>query len=378
MTPRPGSLCSQTTRRKLLAMFLALVLGTSIVLYAYPGAGGPAAYAAYLYTRPRPTESRRKKPLPQHQQPQQPPRTEPRRPSVEIPAASRPGTQSSVIAASRAGPARSGEDADTESEIPAERRRLPQAIIIGVKKGGTRALLEFLRLHPDVRAAGSEPHFFDRNYQRGYDWYRSLMPPSLKGQLTMEKTPSYFVTREAPARIRAMADGNTKLLVVVRDPVTRAISDYTQTQSKRPGLPAFEELSFRNVSAGIVETHWNALRIGMYAEHLQRWLRYFSRKQFLFVSGERLVTDPAVEVSHAQRFLGLRPLISEENFYFNTTKGFPCFKKAESQGQLHCLGKSKGRQHPNIQPEALARLQEFFQPFNRKFYQMVGHDFGWD
>jgi len=51
-------------------------------------------------------------------------------------------------------------------------RRLPQAIIIGVKKGGTRALLEFLRIHPDVRAPGPEVHFFDRHYERGLDWYR--------------------------------------------------------------------------------------------------------------------------------------------------------------------------------------------------------------
>ncbi|KAF7248981.1 Heparan sulfate glucosamine 3-O-sulfotransferase 3A1 [Varanus komodoensis] len=51
-------------------------------------------------------------------------------------------------------------------------KRLPQAVIIGVKKGGTRALLEFLRVHPDVRAAGAEPHFFDRNYGRGLSWYR--------------------------------------------------------------------------------------------------------------------------------------------------------------------------------------------------------------
>lgn len=52
------------------------------------------------------------------------------------------------------------------------RRRFPQALIVGVKKGGTRALLEFLRLHPDVRALGSEPHFFDRWYERGLSWYR--------------------------------------------------------------------------------------------------------------------------------------------------------------------------------------------------------------
>ncbi|XP_016388554.1 heparan sulfate glucosamine 3-O-sulfotransferase 3B1-like [Sinocyclocheilus rhinocerous] len=51
-------------------------------------------------------------------------------------------------------------------------KKLPQAIIIGVKKGGTRALLEFLRLHPDIRAVGAEPHFFDRNYEKGLEWYR--------------------------------------------------------------------------------------------------------------------------------------------------------------------------------------------------------------
>ncbi|KAK2916624.1 hypothetical protein Q8A67_000998 [Cirrhinus molitorella] len=48
-------------------------------------------------------------------------------------------------------------------------KKLPQAIIIGVKKGGTRALLEALRVHPDVRAVGNEPHFFDRNYEKGLD-----------------------------------------------------------------------------------------------------------------------------------------------------------------------------------------------------------------
>lgn len=51
-------------------------------------------------------------------------------------------------------------------------RQLPSALIIGVKKGGTRALLEFMRLHPDIRAAGSEVHFFDHHYSKGFHWYR--------------------------------------------------------------------------------------------------------------------------------------------------------------------------------------------------------------
>lgn len=59
---------------------------------------------------------------------------------------------------------------DEEGSKP--ERRLPQALVIGVKKCGTRALLEFLRIHPDIRAAGSEIHFFDKYYCKGLSWYQ--------------------------------------------------------------------------------------------------------------------------------------------------------------------------------------------------------------
>uniref|UniRef100_U3BR48 Sulfotransferase n=1 Tax=Callithrix jacchus TaxID=9483 RepID=U3BR48_CALJA len=256
-------------------------------------------------------------------------------------------------------------------------KQLPQAIIIGVKKGGTRALLEFLRVHPDVRAVGAEPHFFDRSYDKGLAWYRDLMPRTLDGQITMEKTPSYFVTREAPARISAMSK-DTKLIVVVRDPVTRAISDYTQTLSKRPDIPTFENLTFKNRTTGLIDTSWSAIQIGIYAKHLEHWLRHFPIRQMLFVSGERLISDPAGELGRVQDFLGLKRIITDKHFYFNKTKGFPCLKKAEGSSRPHCLGKTKGRTHPEIDREVVRRLREFYRPFNLKFYQMTGHDFGWD
>ncbi|KAJ0016170.1 hypothetical protein NQD34_014460 [Periophthalmus magnuspinnatus] len=229
-------------------------------------------------------------------------------------------------------------------------KKLPQAIIIGVKKGGTRALLEFLRVHPDIRAVGAEPHFFDRNYENGLEWYRELMPKTLEGQITMEKTPSYFVTREAPARISAMSR-DTKLIVVVRDPVTRAISDYTQTLSKKPDIPSFESLTFKNRTTGLIDTSWSAVQIGIYAKHLDNWLQHFPMEQLLFVSGERLISDPAGELGRVQDFLGLKRIITDKHFYFNQTKGFPCLKKAEGSSKPHCLGKTKGRTHPNIDPE---------------------------
>ncbi|KAM6905024.1 heparan sulfate glucosamine 3-O-sulfotransferase 6-like [Xenentodon cancila] len=256
-------------------------------------------------------------------------------------------------------------------------KRLPQAIIIGVKKGGTRALLEFLRIHPDVRAFGAEPHFFDRFYEKGLEWYRNLMPRTLDGQITMEKTPSYFVTKEAPSRVCTM-NCQTKLIVVVRDPVTRAVSDYTQTLSKNPDLPSFQSLALKNSSTGLIDTTWSAVRIGLYAKHLENWLQYFPLSHFLFVSGERLVSDPAGEMGRVQDFLGLKRVVSDKHFYFNQTKGFPCLKKPEGSSRPRCLGKSKGRPHPQIPSEVLQRLRDFYRPFNHRFYQMSGQDFGWD
>ncbi|XP_027591997.1 heparan sulfate glucosamine 3-O-sulfotransferase 2 [Pipra filicauda] len=256
-------------------------------------------------------------------------------------------------------------------------KRLPRAIVVGVKKGGTRAVLEFIRVHPDVRALGTEPHFFDRNYHRGLEWYRSLMPRTLDSQITVEKTPSYFVTKEAPRRIFNMSR-DTKLIVVVRNPVTRAISDYTQTLSKKPDIPTFEGLTFRNRSLGLVDTSWNAIRIGMYAVHLESWLQYFPLSQIHFVSGEKLITDPAGEMGKVQDFLGIKRVITDKHFYFNKTKGFPCLKKSESSGLPRCLGKSKGRTHVQIDPEVIEQLRDFYRPYNIKFYETVGQDFRWE
>jgi len=281
-------------------------------------------------------------------------------------------------------------------DIPAELidrqdgvQKLPQALIIGVKKGGTRALLEFLRVHPDIRGPGPEIHFFDKFYHKGLEWYRSRMPATLEDQMTVEKTPSYFVTHGVPERVFNMSR-NLKLLIVVRDPVTRAISDYTQAVSKRGvEVKPFEEMVFLETSktgkefpscshCGLVDTRWGAIRIGQYARHLERWMEYFPIEQIHFINGENLVINPADELNKVQDFLGLKRVITEKHFYFNSTKGFPCLKKPESSGNPHCLGKTKGRQHPDIDPKVIKRLKDFYRPFNAKFYQITGQIFGWD
>lgn len=129
----------------------------------------------------------------------------------------------------------------------------------------------------------------------------------------------------------------SRLLLVVRNPVTRAISDYTQSFSKNKDMKKFEELSFINGSYELVDTSYGAIKIGVYAKFLERWLKWFPLKQFLIVSGERLISDPAAELYRVQDFLNLKRVITEKHFYFNSTKGFPCLLKSETRPTPHCL-----------------------------------------
>ncbi|XP_039292199.1 heparan sulfate glucosamine 3-O-sulfotransferase 1 isoform X2 [Nilaparvata lugens] len=267
--------------------------------------------------------------------------------------------------------------------FPRTSRRLPQAIIIGVRKCGTRALLEMLCLHPSVQTAAREVHFFDRddNYGKGLDWYRKRMPHSFRGQLTLEKTPSYFVTPEVPERIRAM-NSSVKLLLIVREPVTRAISDYTQLRSHaatassaapQPQPPrTFEQLAIN--SDGTVNSSYRPLSLSIYHTFIHRWLEVFSRNQILIVNGDRLIENPVDQLQRIEQFLGLEPRIGRHNFYFNNTKGFYCLRNDTAD---KCLRETKGRRHPRVDPVVVSKLRKYFSEHNQRFYDIVGEDLGW-
>uniref|UniRef100_A0A7E4ZZL0 Sulfotransfer_1 domain-containing protein n=1 Tax=Panagrellus redivivus TaxID=6233 RepID=A0A7E4ZZL0_PANRE len=268
------------------------------------------------------------------------------------------------------------------ASIPSERKRFPDAIIIGVKKCGTRALLEFLKLNSRIKAPGPEVHFFDKHYDLGYDWYREQMPVTNATDITIEKSPAYFIGKSVPERVYKM-NPKMKLIVVVRNPVTRAISDYTQaaTRKKRSLFTSkFEELvscfneSHPSCQAG-VNASWGAVRIGIYHRYLHRWLEYFPLHQMQFVDGERLITEPASQIRPVEKFLGLSPVVKKRDFIFDSVKKFPCIKKFN--GTVHCLGKSKGRPHPKVSPATMRKLSDFYRTENEKFFNMINRRFNW-
>uniref|UniRef100_A0A914MK20 Sulfotransferase domain-containing protein n=1 Tax=Meloidogyne incognita TaxID=6306 RepID=A0A914MK20_MELIC len=177
---------------------------------------------------------------------------------------------------------------------------LPNFLIIGVRKGGTRALLDALALHPKIKIARHEVHFFDKekNFRRGLDWYSKQMPKACPDDVIIEKTPAYFTANpQVPQRVFQF-NPKIKFILIVRSPITRTVSDFTQilqTKKERNKPPInFEKMSFiKNCNGSLqLNKRFKPIRNSLYAEHLKRWLNYFPLKQFLIIDGDKFIEDP--------------------------------------------------------------------------------------
>ena len=260
-----------------------------------------------------------------------------------------------------------------------ERKRFPTAIIIGVKKGGTKALQTMLELHPTIVTAGPEVHYFDyeENFKKGVESYIDQMPVSKPGQVTIEKSPHYFVTDVVPQRMY-MVSQNLKLILIVRDPVTRLISDFTQLDAKkvnkREKRNSFEEAVLKR--DGSVDTNYVPVQVSNYAEHFANWLKYFPLSQILILDGDNFVASPYEELLKVETFLQIEPFYRRSQFVYSDIKGFYCWKKNNRQ-EPKCLGDKKGRTHPTVSENVKQKLKQYYETSNRQFYKLAQQNFNW-
>ena len=264
------------------------------------------------------------------------------------------------------------------------KKRYPKAIIAGVKKCGTRALLSFLSAHPLIISAGSEKHFFEKDEKYndwGFTWYLNDMPMSYESEMVIEKTPGYFPSLVAPERIAKFSKTQKspiKIIFIVRDPVDRAISDYAQGLSKDPEKPPFKDLVFgkKSASSPLKVKNRSMVTIGLYAKHFKRWLQFFPRSQMLFVNGDKFIKNPLPELEKVQKFLNLPVEITAKDMTFNKTKGFWCINvNKHGNSTVDCLGEGKGRPRPPVDTWAVEKLRAFYAPHNEEFNEMTGIDF---
>lgn len=109
-------------------------------------------------------------------------------------------------------------------------RCFPSLIIAGAQKCGSTALTGFLLHHPGLRfGRAKELHYFDKNESQcvGALPYLMHFPPTTlePAFVTAEATPFYLADSQACARMASQVP-RAKLVVLVREPVARARSEY--------------------------------------------------------------------------------------------------------------------------------------------------------
>ncbi|MGF1522699.1 MAG: tetratricopeptide repeat protein [Leptolyngbyaceae cyanobacterium] len=202
--------------------------------------------------------------------------------------------------------------------------RGPDFICPGFAKSGTTSLYEYIIQHPQVLpVAQKEPMFFNNHYDRGLEWYLSQIPPipSTLNCVTGEVSTRYIEDPNAHRRLYQHFP-QTKLILLLRNPSDRAISDYymgiTRGYEIRTIEAAFDdELSvFQqegiegllkiNQRAKKGETSLPSYILGsLYASHIQRWMLCFPKEQFLVLTSDEFYQTPEITLSKVFQFLDL-------------------------------------------------------------------------
>ena len=234
--------------------------------------------------------------------------------------------------------------------VPGARMR-PDYLVIGVKRGGTTSLAEYLFQHPDVLPpyVAKGPRYFDVSYGRGWDWYETHFPTIATARkheartqvrpLTGDSSPYIIYHPLALPRVKLHVP-QAKLIVSLRDPVARAWSQYNYERRRGDedldGLAAFdaeparlagEEDRLRADPAYVsrAHRHHSYLARGRYAEQLERVYGLFPRDQVHVLFAEDLFAAPQATYDQLTDFLGLprAPLTDPRAFKANRYEAMP-------------------------------------------------------
>jgi len=185
------------------------------------------------------------------------------------------------------------------------------AIIAGVNKCGTTSVFRYLARHPEILASRiKETRFFVRedvpddsrtyvNYLENFESERG------EDRVLLEASPSYFTSGASAAQKIRQILPNVKLVVLLRDPVTRLASyyrsarvydNYANAFVRNMDFPEFVSAALDAAKAG----HSNSPREkefiravgqGTYVRHLREFGGELRDEQIEYFFFENLVTD---------------------------------------------------------------------------------------
>lgn len=192
---------------------------------------------------------------------------------------------------------------------------VPNFLGLGAQKSGTTWLHYMLIQHPDIYLPKTqkELHFFDNKkyYRQGIEYYQSYFS-AVSGETAVgEITPGYLWSEQTlkdkyciapfrsttPKRVKEVLGNDIKLIVILRNPVLRAVSAYFHHLKRK-------RVSYKD-SILDIGTKMGILHMGFYYKHLENWLDYFSLKNFHISTFENMKKDKEAYLKSIFNFLGV-------------------------------------------------------------------------
>lgn len=270
-------------------------------------------------------------------------------------------------------------------------------LAIGGQRCGTTWLHFLLDQHPDIFVpAVKEVHYFnfEPNYDRGPAWYAQVLTPDAGQSVRGECTPNYFWNTLLPGvakvprqiidiapKVHAL-NPDAKLLLILRDPVKRAISAWHH----------HIQMGRLRARDGFTDAwpRYGVKSMGMYSEHLDHWFASFPRENFLILNFERdVLGDPTATGRRVFEFLGVdagyqvdaeRPRNANGSFLaMQAANWIPAqsvpgrlIRKAATRLVPKSIDK---RFRPSPTAAELSELSAFYAPYNAKLDALLEEDF---
>ncbi len=217
---------------------------------------------------------------------------------------------------------------------------MPDFICVGAQKAATSSFYNMIRKHPDIfMPEKKELHYFDRDeYQHNdYDMYMSYFEGSEKYKLRGEVTPSYLYFEEVPERIFDLLGADVKIIIMLRNPIDRALSQYKMTcrlENSRGDseLLTFEQAFYVERERITIDTHhrreYSYFDRGLYSKQVERYYKLFSNvKVILF---EDFVKNSQETMGEIYAFLGIEDCkveLAKSNVDYGTGYKYPKLTK---------------------------------------------------
>lgn len=187
-------------------------------------------------------------------------------------------------------------------------------VIIGGQKSGSTFIQEVIAEHPQVYLPKGEITYLeDPDYQQGgLDKLWQLFENQDESKTWGIKRPNLLGCDKCPERIYQGLD-NPKLIVILRDPIERAVSAYYHyiNNGFLPPYPLEEGMKalLENKLQSKYPRSKEILKFGFYYQHLSNYFRAFAKDQVLVLTYDHLKKNKKEVIRQVYSFLNV-----EENF----------------------------------------------------------------